>query len=408
MLTSEQQWRIEDEESVEARDGALWSPLRFRVYRGQEPIFVARVTILTSLVHDVMSSLGVARETEGYEPAVDHALARFGLRRVEDALRRGLAPEETTRDIWQVQVEQADLPLFRELLMVKSCRWQVLDDGELLCSAAARDDKSAIGSLGRRRVAPTTRSACGGCQVPDADLICSHLIHPEVIATPRGAVSGRIGRFAQGAACDLGRSGAGQDLSRCRSGGHDCFERLVEEEDVVPVALASPLALPEAFDYLDSVWRLAFGKQYRLVRMPTAADVAGLSQDAETRSDLETRLSELMDVIGMLEVHDDLIPASANDDERVASMNRLAVLLKNVLAPDAWLRAEDAIKTLRAVNAARVAAQHGARADLLPKAFQALRIPYPAPSPSVAWDQIRARTVEALGIVREEVRQLTV
>lgn len=115
-----------------------------------------------------------------------------------------------------------------------------------------------------------------------------------------------------------------------------------------------------------------------------------------------------MDVIGMLEVHDDLMPASANDADRVASINRIAVLLKNVLTADAWLRAEDAIKTLRAVNAARVAAQHGARADLLPKAFQALRIPYPAPSPSVAWDQIRARTVEALGIVREEVRQLTV
>ncbi len=74
------------------------------------------------------------------------------------------------------------------------------------------------------------------------------------------------------------------------------------------------------------------------MQMPTAADVAGLSQAAESRSDQETRLSELMDVIGMLEIHDDLIPATATAEERVGSMNRLAVVLTNVLAPDAWVR----------------------------------------------------------------------
>jgi hypothetical protein len=38
----------------------------------------------------------------------------------------------------------------------------------------------------------------------------------------------------------------------------------------------SPLTLPEAFDFLDAVWRLAFGKERRLIRLFNFGDAAGL------------------------------------------------------------------------------------------------------------------------------------
>ncbi|MGH8069792.1 MAG: hypothetical protein ACRERE_32025 [Candidatus Entotheonellia bacterium] len=68
---------------------------------------------------------------------------------------------------------------------------------------------------------------------------------------------------------------------------------------------------------------------------------------------------------------------------------------------------ERGIRILRTINRVRNIRQHANKRDLI-TAFAELGIPYPLASWSDAWDRIRAKTIEALGIIREKVRMLSV
>ncbi len=86
---TDSEWRIRDEAAAEPRDGALWPPQRFRVFRGNEPTFVARASVLASFVHDAATSLGIDHESDEGRSAVDIALARYAMRRLEDGFASG-------------------------------------------------------------------------------------------------------------------------------------------------------------------------------------------------------------------------------------------------------------------------------------------------------------------------------
>ena len=51
--------------------------------------------------------------------------------------------------------------------------------------------------------------------------------------------------------------------------------------------------------------------------------------------------------------------------------------------------------------------QHPNKRELV-HALTKLGVPYPPPSWGNAWDRIRAKTIEALAIIREKVRMLSV
>src|SRR5262245_22063053 len=72
---------------------------------------------------------------------------------------------------------------------------------------------------------PTTRSVCAGCALPDSDGICSHFMHPTIKGsqTVTGYKRLLVERY-----CDLNRPEIEKEPSRCRVGGHSCWERIVD------------------------------------------------------------------------------------------------------------------------------------------------------------------------------------
>src|SRR5262249_8580459 len=153
--------------------------------------------------------------------------------------------------------------------------------------------------------------------------LCSHCMHPEVIGT--GARGLLQSRQLLGALCDLGRSEVSQPI-RCHAGGHPCWERIVEQE-VEALAVPSALTLPEAFDFLDTCWRLAFGKKQALLRLRNVTGTVMLSLPCATRDEFNTRLSALADMFKSMDVPDELLPKERRQIAKDQTFSRLLACL---------------------------------------------------------------------------------
>ena len=180
----------------------------------------------------------------------------------------------------------------------------------------------------------------------------------------------------------------------------------MEIEDQETAAAAPPLALPEAFDHLDAIWRLAFGRRQALVQVRSLEGVAELTQPCTSRDEFTARMSKLADLLKLLDVPDGLLPSGASDQDREGSLNRLNAVLRAKLGAVEYQRAAQGIGLLRAVNEVRVCLQHTAKERDLPEALARLGIGSFPPVWSEAWNHIRARTVAALAMIRDEVRAL--
>jgi hypothetical protein len=287
-----------------------------------------------------------------------------------------------------------------ELLHEKTCTYQIRQGRDLLCAVASADDPTRRGSTGLQAVAPTSRALCRMCELPDTDYICSHLMHPEVLGI--AAIGGVNTRQLLGALCDLGRAEI-QNAADCRAGGHACWEWLVEPELAPPVIPLSPLTLPEAFDYLDACWRLAFGKKQPLVRLNNLTGAAMLSLPCATRDELIARLSALADMLNSLDIPDKLLPEPSNVED--GTLNRLQACLKGRLDEAEYPACEHAITVMRAVNRLRVSFQHSATTPNLPSVCTQLSLPFPLPPSAETWERIRGIVTEALGVIREAIRR---
>jgi len=135
--------------------------------------------------------------------------------------------------------------------------------------------------------------------------------------------------------------------------------------------------------------------------------MANLERDCVTEQEFQTRLIALADVVRALK-----IPDSQLGSQKVeGSLNRLEAALKTQIKDEAdRSSAIAALTKLRAVNGLRRSVAHGgfgARADRL-RAGQTLAIRYyPDSSWKQLWDQVRARTVEALEVITAAVRRAT-
>ncbi len=181
------------------------------------------------------------------------ALLRYGLRRIEQMIQDNFFSAEPSLDAVRLSVEETDLPFLQKLLEEKTCTYQLKEGRDLFCTAASTDDSTIVGHIGLRAVAPTSRPTCQACSLPDSDYLCSHLLHPAVDADLSLGLNAP--RDLIGARCDLGRPEI-KNPSRCHAGGHSCWWRVLEPDRVGPTIPTSPLALPEAIDFLDAVWRL--------------------------------------------------------------------------------------------------------------------------------------------------------
>lgn len=159
-----------------------------------------------------------------------------------------------------------------------------------------------------------------------------------------------------------------------------------------PPAPASPLSLVAAFDYLNAIWRIAFGAN--LVVVPSAERVARLAFGVDTAEEFDNRLSALSEMSKALNVQ---------GDQKDGSLKRLAKFLPQHLSPEAMTRVEHAIAILQAATHVRNAGQHVGAVDDAVKALPSLGLTFPVVNHQAAWDTVQAKVIAALDTLREEV-----
>jgi hypothetical protein len=157
-------------------------------------------------------------------------------------------------------------------------------------------------------------------------------------------------------------------------------------------------AIPEALDFLNSAWRNSYGRPLWHVRQ--MAGVAGLALAVGSRSDFESRLTYLADIVKLLEIEDDLLePNKVGKLKGDATLDRLESALRTKVAEADRAGVQAAVEVLRDVNRMRGAIQHGhARTDLVTLAAR-LHLP-PPPQWSEMWEALRYRLVDAVAEIR--------
>ncbi|WP_239340577.1 hypothetical protein [Frankia sp. CiP3] len=166
----------------------------------------------------------------------------------------------------------------------------------------------------------------------------------------------------------------------------------------IPVIAATeqlpPLALPEALDHLDLMWRVVTGQ--RLLRVPRATSAGLLTQPAASGGEFAARCSALADVLSSFKL------AGLPD---TGSLQRLETQLQERLGDTAG-RAVDGVGTLRHLIALRAGQQHGGAANRSAKAQVSLGLVHYGSDWTGAWDRVRAVAVDALTTIREEIATL--
>jgi hypothetical protein len=159
-----------------------------------------------------------------------------------------------------------------------------------------------------------------------------------------------------------------------------------------------PQAVPEAFDFLNSAWRNVFGGP--LLRVRQMAEVAGLAIEVQSRSDFESRLSYLADIMKSFEIDDAWIePGKATQLQAGATVDRLESALKTKLTGADLATTQAAISILRDTNRMRVALQHGKVSTDLATLAARLSLPQPPQWPEM-WETLRYRLADALSAIR--------
>lgn len=333
---------------------------------------------------------------------IKKALLRYGIRRFEPLVSELLASGAASGAVsptWTLGRE--DRLMLLQLATVKTCDYQARIRRDLFCTIPAANDGTASAVIDGRPAAPTSRPVCNVCDLPDTDYICSHLLHP---ATSGLQSFDGYDRHVSQVLCDLGRLEV-RDHANCRLGGHQCARRILKLDAAPATTQLSALTVTEAFDVLDAHWRLAFGKTRRLLALSTLTGPGMLSLGCATRTEFEARLSALADVIDRFTVDDDLLPVGLADEQKTGSLNRLDAAIRHKLPADQHAPASRAILTLRRIRQARNAAQHGVAEGGLTERLAALGITDAPPNWAGAWDAIRAATVDALAVIRQELRR---
>jgi len=282
----------------------------------------------------------------------------------------------------------------------KRCDRQLRIDRDLWCAAASASDTTASLTIGGRAAAPTSVPLCAGCDLPDVRLRCSHLMHPSVTATR--VFGGGHERSLGWALCDRGH----QDLvtaapRKCVPDvGHPCWERQVGTPAMVIPESLDPLALTDALDHFDDVWRLAFGVP--ILRLPSGTDAALLSQPASTRAELVDRVRALAEVLGRLSVSDDLLPADVPDEHRRGSLNRVESALRGRSASTAIPPITDAVAQLRRILRLDSAYSHST--GELPSLWPQFGMSNPPRQWAEAWRAVQHTAITALRTLTTRTR----
>ncbi len=338
------------------------------------------------LVHfEVAKQIAPSCKEDDLSPLID-PLMLILLDRLSHMGEEGMSPLLRTVGefpTYVFEVTEQDLPLAKDLAAKKSCKYQEPVKGELSCTVA-----TAMQSLEPVALA-TTRHWCGRCPVPDDRLACSNFTHARIFHPPGAPIQLRD------ALCDRGEMQ--QDRTKCRPGGHACWEREVEFEQPEDEPQHA-LALHELFEFVDARWKSAFGEHLLTSRRAMAFGKLAINP-CQTSADLEAKLSALAHVMKGFEVPDELLKEehlSKEEYQAGSSLNRMESALGRKLASDPATveGVRKAIAVLRNANGLRVAAQHETTDVALRYGRFGLR--YPPPSAPETWARVQSKVAQAL------------
>lgn len=374
-----------------------WIPFKLRVTRDGDS-------------SGALCSFGVwfAEVQWGYETlrkdigsALDRAAIRWAVAQVEERVRHNDLPETRTIEVQELLMNQAEFARVKVMARSKTCAYQMASGRDMFCSAAARDDATAVGSSGLRRLAPTSEPSCFECELPDTDFLCSHLKHPQVQGSQ---TLNDYRRMLVSALCDLDRPEIRN--KNCHAGGNQCWTRIVEPTIEAPPAVPfSPRDLPVALDFLDAVWERLF--KHRLLGRLTTEKTAAIVLPCATKEEFDSRLGDLNELFKRMNIPDDDLP-----EEKRAQIHEQATFVRMQSCLDAKIEDEadrekvkNGIERLRAINTVRNKLTHGG--SELTNALNRLGIEYPITDYSKAWDSIRSKAAEALTTIRKVIENVS-
>jgi len=157
----------------------------------------------------------------------------------------------------------------------------------------------------------------------------------------------------------------------------------------------SPLGMVAAFDYLDVVWQLKFGR--KLAHVPSAERAARLTLPVVTPEEFDHRLSALGELFKGLD-------ADPNID--AGPFDKLRRVLLQQLPVESHPAVRTAIETLFQVTHIRNGGQHFGAAPQAAVALPALGLTFPITDHAMAWWIVQTHVINALDTIRAEVNTL--
>ncbi|GAA3250732.1 hypothetical protein GCM10010532_097570 [Dactylosporangium siamense] len=158
----------------------------------------------------------------------------------------------------------------------------------------------------------------------------------------------------------------------------------------------SPLGLVAAFDYLDVVWQLKFGR--KLLHVPSAERAARLAIPVATAEEFDNRLSALGEMLKGMD-------AAPEEGDRFLLV-KLRRYLSRRLATESQPAMRTAVDILFHVTQIRNSGQHAGAAPEAATALPALGLAFPVADYAVAWRTVQAQVINALDSLRVEVSAL--
>lgn len=159
-----------------------------------------------------------------------------------------------------------------------------------------------------------------------------------------------------------------------------------------PAGPVSSLALAEAIDYLNAIWRLHAGQP--LFRIARAEAAAKLTQPCATADEFDARLSALCGILDQLQL------PGANGGNKLTD---LAGYLAEHLPSSSRPRAAAAVRDLQSLFGLRAWRQHPGTDRRGAIAIERLGVALPTTDWGTAWEMLRSRVVGALAALREEI-----
>ncbi len=378
-ITMREQWQ---------QPGADASPyIRFYIADG-EAIGTAAIR-----VSGTAQALGALRDIDW-----QHVLSIAVLEEAENQLEAGVLSREAGADL-KMELGSYDEEFIIELArQPKRCQWQrPAHPRGKLCTATASGKPE-----------PTTSPLCASCEMPDARLVCSALVHPTtkyqtgvgfIPAEGEGFVSDPA-RGIERAYCELRLQP--QEWSQCQPwSGKECWHRIVEAGTKPPRPdEAAPRRLVDEIPYL----RLAYAEHFQTKgsRFWPGVDeraVASVLTDCATAADFQQRLASLDALITRMEPQAQLEPSRRVGEKgnKIGSLTALGRVLEDRCGGGALPHVE----RLRALRKARNSFPAHPGSDDLPTALRSLGIEhYPPRDWKVAWWQVAASVAESVAAFR--------